>query len=367
MRNKLTTWIILVSAIFALLQVSARAEMIRELVTVQNAIPIPVFGTGIVSGLPNTGDKNQAALEMLRNYLEQNGGVAELSTLTAGSVALVRVQGVIEPFTNPGSKFTITVSTAGGDAKSLAGGVLEYCSLYSGSGELMAQAYGPVTVGAKSLTRGYISNGALQVVPNEPIMDILNSNNILRLTLINSNWNDATNIARQINQNPALNPYLQDASMFSEPTASREVAFANDAGQVWVHVPPEYREKRKLTPYIAAILRVPVAIDRPARIVVNSSTNTIVVTGDIQVNNATVSLQDKTVTIRPETPERPAGYTLDNDTPRTLVELDGPGSYADLQSLIDTLNAMGLTTDQIITIFRQLHEAKAIHAELIEL
>lgn len=359
--RRLILALIMVSALSA----TARAEAVRELVTIQGAPPIQLEGLGIVTGLPGTGDKRDAALEMFRKYLSNINQDFDAKNLSLGNIAVVRVTAEMPAFSRPGQKFPVSVTSVG-DAKSLIGGELLGCDLYGGDGELYARATGQVVVGAAILTRGVIpagdSSGALQFTPY-PFGKVVSDDGFLRLNLKRANYADSVSISRQINQTPSLNPYLQESTMFAEEAPSQPVAWAKDAGQVLVRIPREhiYDQSR----YIAQVLAVPVAVDRPARIVVNRSRNSIVVTGDIRVSNAVVSLQDKTVTIVPPTDEEPARYTLANDTPRRLVELDGPGTYADLQSLIDTLNAMGLGTGQIITIFEELRAAGALNAEFV--
>lgn len=342
----------------------AKAEMVRELVTLQGATPIPLEGIGIVTGLANTGDKKEAALALLRKYMGNSNYDFDISSLATGNIAIVRVKGELPPFSRPGQKFAVTVTSIG-DAKSLEGGELLSCDLFSGR-ELMARATGQVITGTGILTRGTIpagtNSGALQLA-TYPLGFVVNDEGIFRLNLNRSNWGDADTIARQINQTPFLNPNLMETSMFADEEPTKPVAYAKDAGQVLVRIPDTY--KYETTRYIASVLEVPVSVDRPATILVNRARNSIVVAGDIRVNNAVISLQDKMVTLRPEEDDRPAGYTINNETPRNLIELEGPGSYADLQSLIDTLNAMGLTTEQVITIFEQLRSAGVIHAELI--
>lgn len=342
----------------------ARAEMVRDIVTIQGATPIPLEGIGIVTGLAATGDKKEAALTLLRKYMGNSNYDFDVASLATGNVALVRVKGELPPFSRPGQKFPITVTSIG-DAKSLEGGELLSCDLFSGR-ELMARATGQVITGTGILTRGTIpagtNSGALQLA-TYPLGYVVNEEGIFRLNLNRANWADADTIARQINQTPALNPNLMETTMFADAGPTKPVAYAKDAGQVLVKIPNQY--KYETTRYIASVLEVPVSVNRPATILVNRARNSIVVTGDIRVNNAVVSLQDKMVTLRPEGDDQPPGYVLNNDTPRNLVELDGPGSYADLQGLIDTLNAMGLSTEQVITIFEQLRSAGVIHAELI--
>lgn len=344
---------------------TAQAETIRDLVRVKGDVPVPIEGYGIVTGLANTGDKSPAAIKQLRDVMDASGNNIDLSSLVAGTVALVRVSAEMPPYSRPGSTYPVTVTVVN-DAKSLAGGELSTTVLYMHEGGQTVEAAlakGRVVTGGTVLTRGIIPANGAQQIAVYPFGRILEKNNIVRLTLKHPNYRDADNIARQINQSPSLNPYLQETMMFAEAAPVREVAIAKDPGEVIIMVPPQHVQR--LNRYMADVLAVPVSIDRPAKILFNRSSNTVVITGDIRVNNASISLQDKTVTIRPETPERPAGYVLENETPRSLVELEGPGSYADLQGLIDTLNAMGLTTDQIITAFQELNEAGAIRAEII--
>lgn len=366
----------LTAALFALFAAPARAEAVRDLVDILGAPPIILKGVGLVTGLPNTGDKKDAALETLRGFLDSNGMSFDAKSLGTGNLALVMVTAEMPPFSRPGQKFPVKVSSIG-DAKNLAGGELIATNLTAlnyrdGDGDdiVLAVAHGRITVGTNMPTTGVVppgdNSGAYQIAAypeGNVIWPDRFGNNILRLNLKSNSYADASAIARQINQTPSLNPFLQEATMFAESEPSRWVAIAKDPVQVAVYIPPQFMNRH--VDYIRQVLDVPVAVDRPARIVVNRAKNSIVVTGDVRVSNAVVSLQDKTVTIRPETDEAPAGYALENDAPRAMAEIDGPGSYAELQSLIDTLSAMGLTTDQIINLFEELIAAKAVRAELV--
>lgn len=351
-------------ALFPLLAGTAHAEMVRDLATVQNSSPIALEGIGLVTGLANTGDQIEAPRTLLQKFLSNRNFDFDTANLATGNIALVRVTAEYPPFMRPGQKFPVVVTSIG-DARSLAGGELMMCDLFSGDGELMARATGQINTGTGMLTRGTIPSGqnsGAMSLSTYTFGNVVNDEGWIRLNLNKPNWADADNIARRINQTPSLNPYLQEVSMFEENDDIRPVAYTRDAGQVVVIIPDVHRND--FPRYIAGILDVQVAIDRPATILVNRSRNTIVVTGDVRVNNAVVSLQDKMVTVRPDTPEEPA-YTIDPATPRNLIELEGPGTYADMRGLIDTLNAMGLTTDQVITIFEQLRSSGAIVADLI--
>ncbi len=357
-------WLSLVVMAIVLTAGTARAEFVRDLVTLQQAPEIPISGVGIVTGLAGTGDKKDAAQVLMKKYLDNINFNFDSSALSGDNIAFVRVNAVIPPFSRPGQTFPVTV-TAMGNAKSIEGGELVDCDLFDGN-NIMARANGRVITGSRQLTRGIIpagsGSGALQLSTYRFGM-VVSDDLLLRLNLNNPNYNVAANIARRINETPALNPNLADVTMFAETVSTPPVAIAKDPGQVIVRIPDKY--KYETTRYIASILDVPVSVDRPATILINRSLNSIVITGDVRVSDATVSLQDKTVRLKPETADAPAAYVLNDPDPRTVVELGGPGSNADLQTLIDTLNAMGLTTEQVIVIFEQLLNAGAINAKLI--
>jgi flagellar P-ring protein precursor FlgI len=365
-RSRGKAWSILWFAVLRILVTGdAEAGTIRDLVDIHGAPPITLHGAGIVTGLANTGDSKGAAQDLLRQYMRNINFDFDQASLATGNIALVQVTAEIPPFLRPGQRFPVSVTSING-AKSLAGGELLSCDLYDGGLELMAKVTGQVKVSGAILTRGVIpagqNSGAMLMTPY-PFGRVVNDKGWIRLNLKRANWTDATGIARQINQTPALNPYLQETMMFAEAEAPRPVAFAKDAGQVVVVVPDRFRTE--VARYIGNIMEVPVSVDRPATILVNRARNSIVVTGDVQVNNATISIQDKTVTIRPETQEDPAAYALDDATPRSVIEMEGPGTYADLQGLIDTMNAMGMNTEQVITVFEELQAAGALRAEII--
>lgn len=365
-RNASLTRIAFFALVLCLTAVEAKAVAIRELVGLHGAVPIPLEGIGIVTGLAGTGDKKGAAQELLRKYLGNNNFDFEISSLATGNIALVRVKAEMQPFSRPSNRIAVSVSSIG-DARSLEGGELLSCDLFDGFNEFpVARATGQVVVGTNVLTRGTIpagpSSGALQLGVY-PFGNVVNNEGVIRLNLMRANWADAAAIARQINQTPYLNPNLQETTMFADPGPVEPVAYAKDAGQVYVKIPEIYRYQ--VSKFIADMLDVPITVDRPARILVNRAKNSIVVSGDIRVNKGMASIQDRTVTVRPGTPDMPPGYVLENETPRNLIELEGPGSYADLQGLIDTMNAMGLTTAQVITLFEQLHDGGVINAEFI--
>jgi flagellar P-ring protein precursor FlgI len=73
------------------------------------------------------------------------------------NMAAVFVVATLPPFSRPGYKVDITVSSAG-DARSLEGGILLMTPLYGPDGQIYAQAQGAMVLG------GYMASGGGKVV-----------------------------------------------------------------------------------------------------------------------------------------------------------------------------------------------------------
>ncbi|MCC8189288.1 MAG: flagellar basal body P-ring protein FlgI [Planctomycetes bacterium] len=141
MKKTLMPLALLVIAVCVMWMGQARAEMVRELVTISNLTPIPLEGVGVVTGLAGTGDKNPAALLLVREYLSNMGYDIELSNMALGSVAMVRVSGHMVPNLRPGEFFDVTVTTFY-DATSLQGGELLLADLRDSADDIAARAHG---------------------------------------------------------------------------------------------------------------------------------------------------------------------------------------------------------------------------------
>src|SRR5579863_8563633 len=100
---------------------------IKDLTTVEGIRDNQLVGYGLVVGLNGTGDKQQTifSIQTLANMLQRMGVniKSQLNNVQVRNIAAVFVTASIPPFSRPGMKMDVTVSSIG-DAKSLAGGTL---------------------------------------------------------------------------------------------------------------------------------------------------------------------------------------------------------------------------------------------------
>jgi flagellar P-ring protein precursor FlgI len=326
-----------------------------------------LVGYGLVVGLAGTGDSlrnSPFTRQSLAAMLERLGVNAAEGNLNTRNVAAVMVTANLPPFASQGSRIDVTVSALG-DARSLAGGQLLVTPLMGADQQVYAVAQGPLAIGGfaasgqsgSSVTRGVptagrIASGAL--VEREISFDIA-AQQELRLSLRNPDFTTAQRIAAAING-----------------AVGRDAARAANPGSVVLRRPPEY--SGDMVSLVGQIENLEVAIDTPARIVIDESSGIVVMGENVNVStvaiaqgNLTISIQEDPFVSQPEAFSR--GETV--VVPSTGVEVEEeegglvvvPGGVP-LRQLVNGLNALGVTPRDMISILQALKAAGAIQAEI---
>src|SRR6202047_2314588 len=127
---------------------------LKDLSTVEGIRDNQLIGYGLVVVLAGTGDKQQTifSVQPLANMLQRMGVNIEgqISSIQVRNIAAVFVTATLPPFSRPGVKIDVTVSSIG-DAKSLAGGTLLLTPLGAADGQVHAVAQGPLVIGGYSV------------------------------------------------------------------------------------------------------------------------------------------------------------------------------------------------------------------------
>jgi flagellar P-ring protein precursor FlgI len=295
--------------------------------------------------------------------LERMGVSSTNGNLNTRNVAAVMVTANLPPFAAQGSRIDVAVSALG-DARSLAGGQLLVTPLMGADQQVYAVAQGPVAIGGFSAqgqsgssvsrgvpTAGRIASGAL--VERELDFDIA-AQGELRLALRNPDFTTARRIADAING-----------------ALGGEAARALSPGQVAVRRGPNY--SGDMVALIAAIERLEVAVDMPARIVIDETSGVVVMGENVRVSTVAVAQGNLTISVS-ETPRvsQPAPLS-DGETvvvPQTSVSVEeDAGDLAviegvRLRDLVDGLNQLGVSPRDMISILQALKAAGAIQADI---
>ncbi|RMF75570.1 MAG: hypothetical protein D6744_13275 [Planctomycetota bacterium] len=322
-----------------------------------------LFGYGLVVGLAGTGDgaKSPATLRALAElHKAYHAPVFDIEELSANNnVAIVAVEATIPEFgARAGQRVDVVVSAVG-PAKSLVGGQLLTTPLQEATlaiPNVLALAGGPIKLDEKTNpVRGIIRGGA--VLEEDIIYNFLDGPYItLVLDDSKAGFQWAHMLARSIDIE--MQSFARRAGQPS-PTdnrvvASEPLAAAIGPTSVRVRVPDYYLDQP--AQFIADVMAT-LVIEEPkqrARVVIDRSSKGITFTGSVSIAPAVLQIPGLgTVAIGQSAAAGVAG-----------VDTDQRGGI-EFRQLLDTLSKLQLSADQMVAAIEQLHEAGALHAQLI--
>jgi flagellar P-ring protein FlgI len=340
---------------------------LKDLVDVEGVRENQLIGYGLVVGLAGTGDRQQTIFsnQSLTNILARLGISVSPTAIRVKNTAAVIVTATLPAFAQTGLRID-TTAAAIGDASNLQGGILTLTSLRGADGQVYAVAQGPVVTGGFSAGRG----GATQTVNHptvgrspagatveRPSPSVVPKSSV-RLQLRQSDFTTSARIVEAINRKFGASEAL--------------AAHAENAGLVSVAVPREYAART--SQFLAELENLSVEADRPARVIVNERTGTIVMGKDVHVapvaimhGNLTVEVETIMEVSQPEplsqgktevVPQTTVGAK--EEKARTVVLKQG----ATVEELVRALAAIGSTPRDIIAILQSLRRAGALEAEV---
>jgi flagellar P-ring protein precursor FlgI len=304
---------------------------LKDLIAIKGVRENPVIGYGLVIGLNGTGDGGGEVTNASLKHLFQKLGLNPQKEITSKNVAAVIVTAKLPPFARIGQSIDITVSAIG-DASSLAGGTLLVTPLKGGDDNIYALASGPLSIGgmkkgAKFATTGTIPSGASIEREIETDFD---KKNTLRLSLNNPDFTTAARIEKVINQELA-----------------GKFASAKDSSTVDLVIPNDY--DRKIVELIAIIENFKINPDQAAKIVINERTGTVVAGGDIVLSPVAISHGDLTIEVKGDGDS--GGGKKGKGSSVIFVD-----KKTTLNDLVQSLNALGVNSEDLITIFQTLRK-----------
>lgn len=372
---------------FLLLQtVPLGAARIKDISAIGGVRGNPLIGYGLVVGLMGTGDdlKNGFTKETIANILSRQGISMRDRSLKAKNIASVMVTATLPPFSKPGARIDVTVSSIG-DATSLSGGQLLITPLRSVNGEVYALAQGSLVLGGfsagganASMTKnqtnvGIVTNGAL--VEREVKYDF-GRNKKFTINLFQPDFTTATKLAS------TLVKVIKGVE-----------AQAIDSGTIVVRLGSPF--EGNLSEMIAAVENVDVPVDSVAVIVMNEKTGTVVMGENVRISTVAVAHGNLSIQIKenvnvsqplpfaPRPPDSgkpvtdrkdgtivaPGGQTVvTKETALTVQEekkqLMVLPQGVTIQDVVMGLNAIGVTPRDLITIIQTIKAAGALQADL---
>lgn len=369
--------LIIILWFFSLSVVAQQSVRIKDVASLTGIEDIQILGYGLVVGLAGTGDRNQTVFteQSINNMLKNMGIELPEKHIRVRNVAAVMITGNLTPFKRKGTRFDVTVSSMG-DATSLEGGTLILTALQGPDGAIYASAQGPLATGGYDITDrglthikknhvlvGRIPDGA--IVQREYAFNLLDGQD-LSISLRMPDFTSALSLSKAIN--------LEFSNVVRVP-----VARAVDAATVLLDYNALKRDSIRnyidLVEFISRVENLTFAVASQAKVIINERTGTIVAGGEVRISQVAVSHGGVKVEIvnQPEVVQ-PQPFTLGQTeiipSPEVVVEekdaemvvLDQTTTVSDLAH---TLNSLGVTPRDVISILQAIKQAGALHAELV--
>ena len=330
--------IIFLAAIISFMPASLTAEVsvkVKNICFIDGYKTNQVYGYGLVVGLQGTGDsKSNLTRNSLKNLLSSMG-LQDTEPITKNTAAVI-ISATVPPNLRIGEKIDVFVSSVG-DAKSLAGGILVQSSLKGGDGIVYAAAQGKISLPNTENTRtsiktsGVITGGGVVEKDIKPEFIFKTSDDKDFLYLVLTKWDYAT--ADKL------------IKALKEKLSNSEINLGEN-GKISITID----DSIPLTEFISGIEDIEIVPELRATVVVNEKDGTIVTGGNVTISEAMVSRKGMTIQIDNSNRKFSAAVLKDSAT---------------VKDLVDSLNAIGANTEDIISILKALKDSGALHADLI--
>ncbi|MEN3032652.1 flagellar basal body P-ring protein FlgI [Chromobacterium amazonense] len=359
-------WIVMASLLLASLP-ALSAQRLKDIANIGGVRPNQLIGYGLVVGLDGSGDKVTSSPftgQAMINMLNQLGVQVPLGTkIDPKNVAAVSLTATLPPFAKRGQALDVTASSIG-DAKSLRGGTLLLSPLKGADGQIYAMAQGNVVVGGAGASAGGSSTQINQLsvgrIPagatvEREVQTALGDGEFIHLELQDADFTTANRAVQAINK-----------------VFGAETARAVDGRLIEVRAPFDNNQRVQFLARMENIAVDPA--DVSPLVIINARTGSIVMNQAVTLGACAVSHGNLSVTIN-NTPQvsqpnplsggkttvtNQADITI-NSTSGKVVGLKGG---ANLAQVVNALNALGASPQDLISILQAMKSAGSLRADL---
>jgi flagellar P-ring protein FlgI len=342
---------------------------VKDVATIEGIRDNQLVGFGLVVGLRGTGDSSQTVFpaQTLLSVLERMGitvpqtGSRGANNMQVKNMAGVFVVATLPPFSRPGNKLDITVSSAG-DARSLEGGILLMTPLYGPDGQIFAEAQGALVLGGYMAAAGgssrQMNHPTTARIPEGALVERAVSLDLKQMHTVTVVLNDAD-----------FHTAERMASAIDRIIGSPR-AHALDSRRVIL----ETGEGEDVAALLDKVESAEVEVFPRARVVVNERTGTVVIGGRVRLQPVSILHGGLAVNVIATTQvSQPEAFSVGTTqvVQQTNVQAqDKPVNRIDLkegatvEDLVQELQRTGAGARDVISILQAMKEAGALEAEL---
>jgi flagellar P-ring protein precursor FlgI len=345
---------------------------IKDVATIEGIRDNQLVGYGLVVGLKGTGDSSQTVFpaQTLVSALQRMGitvpqtGSQSANNMQVKNMAAVFVVATLPPFSRPGYKIDVTISSAG-DARSVEGGILLMTPLYGPDGQIYAQAQGALVLGGYTATGGgntkQVNHPTTARIPGGAFVERIVPFDLADMHTVNIVLNDADFHTAE-GMADAIDRELGSAR-----------AHAVDSRRVEIAVEP----KEDPASLLDKVEQVEISVYPRARVVVNERTGTVVIGGKVRLQPVSILHGGLSVNVVSEIevsqPNGLSSGTTQVVEQTTVQAQDKPVNEINLkegatvEDLVQQLQRTGAGARDVISILQAMKEAGALEADLVVL
>lgn len=317
---------------------TGNAARLKDISSIRGVRENQLIGYGIVVGLKGSGDsKSEFTNKSMARMLDKLGVKLDSPDVASKNVAAVIVTGNLPAFGKAGNPMDVTVSSLG-DAASLEGGTLLQTPMRAANEQIFAVAQGSISVGGSGkesfTTVGRIPNGA--VIERDVSSDFA-GRKMFRLTLHNPDFITAARTALTVNKE-----------------LGGQYASAKDAGTIDIVTPFSYEGRG--VELLAAIEAIQINPDSKAKVVINEKTGTVVIGDKVKISKVAIAHGNLSVKVGKSKDAKDVASAVDEK----VVIVEG----VSVGDLVQTLNKLGVSPKDLITLLQSIKAAGALHGEL---
>jgi flagellar P-ring protein precursor FlgI len=370
-RSSFFWWVLAVAVLVSLAHAESAPQQarVKDVATIEGIRDNQLVGYGLVVGLHGTGDSSQTVFpaQTLISALERMGvtvpqtGSNSASNMQVKNMAGVFVVATLPPFSRPGYKMDITVSSAG-DARSLEGGILLMTPLYGPDGQVYAQAQGALVLGGYEASGGgsskQVNHPTTARIPGGALVERLVSLDLQQMHIVGVLLNDAD-----------FHTAERMAASINQALGSAR-AHAVDSRRVEIQADPQ----EDMAALLDRVEAVEVQVYPRARVVVNERTGTVVIGGTVRLQPVSILHGGLSVNVISEPlvsqPNALSSGTTQVVNQTTIQAQDKPVNRIDLkegatvEDLVQELQRTGAGARDVISILQAMKEAGALEADL---
>ncbi|HKN86379.1 MAG TPA: flagellar basal body P-ring protein FlgI [Nitrospiraceae bacterium] len=353
----------------------ADAARIKDVAMIEGVRENQLIGYGLVVGLDRTGDQViggqftiQAMMSML-NKMGINLVINPIQLLTR-NIASVMVTAKLPPFAKPGMPLDVVVSSMA-NAKSLQGGTLLLTPLKAPNQQVYAVAQGPLSIGG--FLGGTGGAGGNTVTKNHQATGIVPGGAIVEKEIVINidTWESVNVMLRQADFTTALRVSEAIDGVFGTGTA-----LPVNSAQIRSTVPANFQGR--IVQYLATLEGLDVAVDVPAKVVVNERTGTVVLGEHVRLSTCAISHGNLSISVKSTlNVSQPTAPVIGSSAGQTVVTPDVQTEIKEepsrllvvdetvtLGEVVQALNAVGVTPRDLVAILSALKAAGALQANL---